>query len=197
MRIRSWPVLLTASALVAGCAFSGVAASRRSPSAPVSAKASIVGRWQTLRTCRGLVKALKEADLEPLAPGVVGDYFPNKTPEQLARKRHLCKGATPQRHAHFFTSDGGFGSLDQHNQQVDDGSYRVTDAHKLRIGDARFRFHIHRTADGEALAMKPVITRRTRRQALAHPLEFSTAGYAVAVSYPGHTWRRVPCGPWC
>jgi hypothetical protein len=31
-------------------------------------------------------------------------------------------------------------------------------------------------------------------RALAHPLQFSTAGWMVAVAYPGHTWKRVPCG---
>ena len=194
MRVRLWPVLPAASALAVGWAFSGAAAGNAS-SAPVLEKASIVGRWQTLRTCRGLVKALKKADLKPLAPGVVGDYFPNKTPDQLARKRHLCQGATPQRHAHFFTSDGLFGSLDQHGQQVDDGSYRVTGAREVRINDVRLHYEIDRSADGEVLALKPVITTRMRRQALADPLEFSTAGYAVAVAYTGHTWNRKPCPP--
>ena len=168
MRVRLWPVLPAASALAVGWAFSGAAAGNAS-SAPVLEK--------------------------PLAPGVVGDYFPNKTPDQLARKRHLCQGATPQRHAHFFTSDGLFGSLDQHGQQVDDGSYRVTGARKVRINDVRLHYEIDRTADGDVLALKPVITKRMRRQALADPLEFSTAGYAVAVAYTGHTWNRKPCPP--
>ena len=36
----------------------------------VAAKSSpIVGRWQTIRTCQGLVVALKSVRLGPLAPG--------------------------------------------------------------------------------------------------------------------------------
>ena len=75
---------------------------------------ALVGRWQTVRTCQGLVAALKKTGLSPLAPGVVGDYFPNQTSAELAKKKNLCSGAKPQLHSHFFTADRKFGSLDQH-----------------------------------------------------------------------------------
>jgi hypothetical protein len=170
------------------------------PSAPSLATAPIAGRWETNRTCSGLVHALKMADLRPLAPGIVGDYFPSETPQQLARKRHLCRGAKPQRHSHFFTRDGFFGSLDQFGQQVDDGRYRFTDSRTVHIGNpdvgASFHFQVHPAADGKVLALQPVITRRMRDEALAHPLDFSAAGWAVAVSYTPHKWKRVRC-PWC
>jgi len=177
----------------------GVASARsaNTRTAPALAKASIVGRWQQTHRCTWLVQALKEAHLRRIAPSVVGDYFPHKTPQQLARKRHICRGAEPQRHSHFFTSDGHFGSVNQYGQQVDNGRYRVIDARTFRIGDVRFHYQIDNTADGEVLALDPVITRHMRREALAHPLRFSKAGYAVAVAYPGHTWERVPCGQWC
>ena len=191
MRMRMWPVLLTAGALAVGCGAGGAASAGDSP----AAKASIVGRWQQTHKCTWLVHALRPAHLRPLAPGVIGDYFPDKTPQQLARKRHLCRGATPQRHSHFFTSDGGFGSVDQHGQQVDDGSYRVINGRTVKIGSVRFHYRI--TAGDQVLALQPVITNRMRREALADPLEFSDAGWSVAVAYPGHTWKRVSCGPWC
>jgi hypothetical protein len=165
-----------------------------------SAPASIVGRWQQTHTCRQLVHALKEFHLRRIAPSVVGDYFPNKTPQQLARKRHVCSGAKPQRHSHFFTSNGHFGSVNQHGQQVDNCPYRLINSRTLQIcppDGPRFHYQISTTATGEVLALDPVITRHMRRQALAHPLRFSKAGYAVAVAYPGHTWARVPCRKWC
>lgn len=162
------------------------------------AAGSIVGNWQTNRTCRGLVRALDEEGLRALAPGVVGDYFPGRTAKQLARKRDLCRGATPQLHSHFFTADGGFGSLDQNDQQVDDGPYRLVNARTLKIGDEdrgpRFRFRI---AEDTELTLKPLISARLKRKALADPLEFSSAGWAVAVAYRGHTWDRVECAEWC
>jgi hypothetical protein len=144
------------------------------------------------------VHATRRFGLGALAPGIVGDYFPGTTPQQLARKKHLCRGATAQRHSHFFTSDGRFGSIDQHGQQVDDGMYRAINQRTIRIGNAdvgaRFRY---RVTDRKVLRLRPVITKRMRRQALAHPFKFSPAGWAVAVSYAGHTWKRVRCGPWC
>ena len=165
-----------------------------------TASSPISGRWQTVRTCNGLVQALKKADLRPLAPGVVGDYFPDKTPQQLARKRHVCKGAKPQRHSHFFTRDGFFGSLDQFGQQVDDGTYHLIGSRTVHIGNpdvgASFHYQVHPATDGKVLALQPVITRDMRREALAHPLQFSAAGWAAAVAYTPHKWKRVPC-QWC
>ena len=39
---------------------------------------------------------------------------------------------------------------------------------------------------------------RERREALRQqPEEFSTAGWMVAVSYPGTKWKKVPCQGWC
>jgi hypothetical protein len=177
------------------------AALASAPSAAAPSKDPIFGRWQQTHKCIWLVRALKREHLRRIAPSVVGDYFPGKTPQQLARKRHLCRGATPQRHSHFFTRDGHFGSVDQHEQQVDNAPYRVVDARTIHIGShdfgARFHFRVDHTTQGKELSLHPIITRRMRREALAHPHRFSTAGWATAVSYPRHTWKRVPCGIWC
>ncbi len=200
-RLRSHLSIVMAALLAFTALGVGGASARNAHTASALAKTPIVGRWQTLRTCHGLVQAAKKAHLQPLAPGIVGDYFPGKTPQQLALKRHLCRGAKPQLHSHFFTRDGQFGSVDQHGQQVDDGSYRIIDARTFRIGNpdvhARFRYEVDHTNNGKVLALKPVITKRMRREGLAHPLQFSRAGWAVAVAYTGHKWKRVPCGVWC
>ena len=198
---KTYLVGLATIAVAGFCACS--AASTTSTVSPTATRdrvvgGSIVGNWQTNRTCRGLVRALKEEGLRALAPGVVGDYFPGRTPTQLARKRDLCRGAMPQLHSHFFTADGGFGSLDQNDQQVDDGPYRLLDARTLKIGDEprgpKFRFRI---AQDTELTLRPLISARLKRKALADPLGFSSAGWAVAVAYGGHTWHRVECGDWC
>jgi len=119
--------------LAVGCAT--VIATSVGASAHAPAKPSIVGRWQTLRKCKSLVDDLKEEHLRPLAPGVLGDYFPHTSPEQLARKRHICRGAEAQRHSHFFTRNRLFGSFDQDHQVVDDGKYQALDARTIRIGN--------------------------------------------------------------
>ncbi len=158
---------------------------------------SIVGLWGQVHRCRQLVDALDAAGLGALAPGMVGDYFPDQTFAELAAKPDLCSGAKPQRHYHFFTSSGQFGSLDQHYNQVDDGTWEEVDSNTFRIGAsdrsvATFDFSIR----GDTLTLLPRITATQRQEALADPEAFSTAGWMVAVSYPGTRWQGLPC-TWC
>ncbi len=199
---RAAAVLLVAlTVLAAGCG-SGESEPDAEPSAsePTTAATTetsvplIVGRWEQVHSCQQLVKALAKAGLRAVAPAMVGDYFPDQSPKQLAQKPDVCKGATPQRHAHFFTGDGRFGSLDQDDNQVDDGMYEVVNEQLFRIGESEFRYRI---VDGPALVLHPVIRPADRRQALANPLEFTPAGWQVAVSYDGLPWKRVDCAGWC
>jgi hypothetical protein len=193
-------------AAVAACAVAGAAglattgAAGPPPPAPASAAAaSIVGRWERTITCRGLVRALRRHGLGPTAPAIIaGNGYVPGTPKQLARRRHLCKGAVARRHSHFFRADGQFGSVDYDNNQVDDGPWALTDRRTLRIGSppnagGTFRMRIR---DGR-LHLRPLISAAQKRRALAHPLQFSSAGWMVAVSYPGHAWKRVSCSRWC
>ncbi len=143
-----------AALLLAACggtgSRSGTPASSASPSTSATASsksASIVGLWEQVHTCNQLVRGLRNEGLAPLAPGVVGDFFPGQTAAQLARNTTACRGATPQRHAHFFTAEGAFGSVDQADHQVDDGHYTAT-SDLIRIGDSTFRF---RVVDGRTL----------------------------------------------
>jgi hypothetical protein len=85
-----------------------------------------LGAGRQSEPCQGLVVDLQKVGLRAVAPVMVGDWFPNQSPQELAKKKNVCQGAKPQIHAHFFTSDGKFGSIDQHGQQVDDGTYRVS-----------------------------------------------------------------------
>jgi hypothetical protein len=183
-------VLVTVAILAgAGCG-SDDAPNVKSASRP----ATIVGRWERVQTCQELSKGLEQADLEALAPVVLGDFFPGASPRQLAAKSEPCEGARPRRHSHFFTKYGAFGSLDENGERVDDGQYRVVDGHTLRIGDGAFSYRI---LHGDTLILSPVISAAARRRALANPQKFSTAGWQVAVSYAGLPWKRMPCGAWC
>ena len=181
---------LATLAVTATCAVALAASTVFAKSSPV------VGRWQTIRTCQDIVGALQAAGLRPLAPGVVGEYFPNQTPQQLAAKKNLCKGAKPQAHSHFFTAAGTFGSVDQRGEQVDDGNYQVTGS-TLKIGNSdvggSFRFRVQ----GKTLMLRPILTPALKQAALANPLDFSVAGWMVAVALNGKPWNRVACKSWC
>jgi hypothetical protein len=194
-------IVVVIGTLVIGCG-SDDSETAQAPSPPQTTssprQASIVGRWEVLRTCEGMVQALDQVGLRELAPSVVGDYFPDQSPKQLARKADVCHGAKPQQHSHFFSEDGQFGSLDQHGQQVDDAPYRVVDDSTLRLnlefGEETYRYRI---VEGNELALEPVIPTRSKREALANPVKFSLAGHLAAVAYTGNRWKRVECAGWC
>jgi hypothetical protein len=185
-------VALTSLAVI-GCTLVGSAALAVAAHGG-SSSSTIVGRWSRTTTCRQFVDALSEAGLRALAPGVLaGNGLVSGTPKQLAAKANICSGATPRVHSHFFTRDGLFGSVDWNDKQVDDGHYKLVGNQTIRIGDATFRYRV--TAG--RLSLTPLISLSVKREALAHPLEFSTAGWMIAVALPGGTWKRVPCNQWC
>ena len=152
---------------------------------------------ERVNKCRELVNALMDARLGALAPSVVGDYFPEIPANQLAGKDDVCEGATPFVHYHFFNATGGFGSLDENEERVDDGPYEIVDDGTFVISFDASPVRFHYAVEGDTLRLSPVITPAMRRDALAHPLKFTAAGWGIAVSYPGHEWTRVECGAWC
>ena len=145
-----------------------------------------------------MVEALDQEGLGALSPAMVaGNGLVPGSPKQLAQKDDICEGAVPRGHSHFFTETGQFGSLDYNNQQVDDGTFEIVDDNTVFIGDGPSEFKYLITEDGQTLRLDPVIPASDKRQALAHPLEFSGAGWSVAVAFPGYTWERVDCDGWC
>jgi hypothetical protein len=177
-----------------GVAIVGVVTMPAAASSSAARSSALVGRWERVTTCQELVSALAKAGLRTTAPAMLaGNGLVTGTPKQLARKVNICKGAVPRRHSQFFTAAGMFGSIDYNDKQVDDGTYRLLDSRTVRINDGTFHFRI----SGRELRLEPVISAAARRKALAQPLQFSTAGWQVAVAFPGHAWKRVPCAGWC
>jgi len=138
------------------------------------AVAPLVGRWEQTHHCEDLVRAFDAAGLAAAAPS--------------------CEGKHPQLHFHFFTEAGQFGSLDKNEQQVDDGTYEIIDAHTFTIGDSTFRYTV---TGRDTLTLEPAITLTQRRETLASPQDFTTGSWMVSVAYEGTTWKRVPCESWC
>jgi hypothetical protein len=124
--------MLTLVVLVTGCGSDDQdnaerhRAAAQATSAPTSApdqRNALVGRWELRQTCEGMVTSLDQAGLRAIAAAIVGDFFADQSPKQLARKGDVCEGAEPHQHSHFFTPDGQFGSLDQNGEQVDGQPY--------------------------------------------------------------------------
>ena len=193
--MRKGVVISVVSAVVAaGVTTGGVTRHASAADTSSASSTALVGRWSRVTTCQDLVAALRKAGLGATAPAMIaGNGVVPGTPQELAQKKDICSGASPRRHDHFFTPGHTFGSLDWKEEQVDDGHWRRVDARSFRIGDAVFRYRIK----GNKLALAPVISAASKREALANPLKFSTAGWQVTVALPGHTWNRVPCSFWC
>jgi hypothetical protein len=121
-------------------------------------------------------------------------YVPGESWQQVAKQ--FCRGTLEDWnvvHYHFFTAEGLFGSLNQDEQQVDDGTYKILDTHAFSIGRSKFRY----TLRGDTLKMDPLITAAQRKGALAKPGKFTAAVWMVSVAVPGTSWHRVACGLWC
>jgi hypothetical protein len=135
---------------------------------------------------QGAGPRLEKAGLDQFVlDNVVGNGFlPGVTsPDQIADPKHPCKGAVPRVHAHFFTADGQFGSLDFTGQQVDAGVYTIIEPGTVVIdnGDFRATFHYRFTDHGDTIRFYPVLP----------DCICDTAQWAVAVAYPGKKWTRV------
>jgi hypothetical protein len=161
-------------------------------------ESAIVGRWERVHECNELLNAFDEAGLRKVAPALIAEeYYPDTSAAELALKDDACEGAKPPFvHSHFFDGSGRFGSLDENENQVDEGRYEIIDSRTIRIGGdqgVKFNYEI----EGDTLMLSPVLTAPMVAEALANPLQVTNAGRAIAVAYPGQTWKRVSCKTWC
>ena len=212
MKVRALSIGLYLSiVVVAGCASSGPVGSEvpsagivsptpaRSPAPPAdlaspsASTASIVGEWHATITCEKAVASLEDAGFgSSVLPFLVdGGFVPGATDVTAFKDpAKPCKGAVPRDHAHFFRSNGAFGSLDWQGNQVDDGQYRIIGDHALWIGDGEpaaqdvtFTFEI----SGDDLTLTPVIP----TDCSADPC-LGDARWAATVAMGGTRWHRTP-----
>jgi hypothetical protein len=151
---------------------------------------SIAGTWQRVIHCQDVVRALTAAGFGDNALDAAGEFV-HVTSEGVADAANPCRGALPERHSHFFTADGQFGSLDENGDQVDEGTYEIVAPGTLVMPygfehgppiPVTFHFRIH----GNTISFDPVI-----------PNDCSTSqcreatAWSVTVALSGKTWRRV------
>jgi hypothetical protein len=106
---------------------------------------------------------------------------------KLKDPTHPCVGAVQQRHSHFFTAAGAFGSKDARGYQVDDGKWQIK-GDKLVIEDQPFGFDIQ----GDELTLTPPkvdISKCTTKECRF------TAAWVLMVAMPGQTWTRGTISP--
>jgi hypothetical protein len=144
-RLKICLVLVALTIVAAGCASDEPSAGQSATTDSTTSAATstttertatdpeLVGLWRRVNRCSELVGALQDAGLGDVAFSVVGDFFPEYAPEELATKKDLCKGAEPIVHYHFFDAAGQFGSLDENQDQVDGGMYELIDDRRFRI----------------------------------------------------------------
>jgi len=204
MRVRAVAIAVLA-VIAAGCSGSTASApassetsvapstpSTRPSGAPIStgspgagSTAAIVGEWVGVHDCDDIVSMLKAAKLDEFViESVVGNgLIPGvDTPGQLKDPAHPCVGAVPQRHSHFFTRGGQFGSKDFHASQVDDGTWKI-EGDKLVIGDQPFGFKIV----GDELTLTP--PKVDISKCADKECRFKAA-WVLMVAMPGQTWKR-------
>jgi hypothetical protein len=182
MKLRI-PMALCALLVLSGGV--ATAASDRPAPAASSTMAPFVGTWQRLTTCAELVAALKSAGMQKwVLESVAGNSFVRgvTSASQIADPAHPCAGAVPRRHAHFFTKNGMFGSLDWRGQPVDDGAYRVLDPRTFVISKEFPKVTFHYSITGRNIKFAPVVPRGC--------LTFRCA-WAITMAYPGKSWQRV------
>jgi len=164
-------------------ASSGAPISTGSPAAGSSA--AIVGEWVGVHDCEHIVSMLKAAKEDEFVLGELAGsgLLPGvDTPSQIKDPAHPCVGAVQQRHSHFFTKDGQFGSKDAHASQVDDGTWTIK-GDKLVINDQPFGFAI----SGDQLTLTPpkVDVSKCTDKACRF-----MAAWVLLVAMPGQTWTR-------
>jgi hypothetical protein len=147
---------------------------------------ALVGTWERETRCDELVTALNEAGLDDwVLEFVAGNGFiPGvRRPDQIGDPGDPCDGAVPRIHSHFFTEDGMFGSLNWKGDQVDDGTYVVTDDGTFVVSkefpDVTFNY----TIEDDTISFDPVIPDCSP--------ECFEAAWSVSVAYPGETWTRA------
>jgi hypothetical protein len=162
---------------------SGAPISTGSPAAGSSA--AIVGEWVGVHDCGHIVSMLEAAKLDEFVlESVVGNgLIPGvDTPAQVEDPAHPCVGAVQQRHSHFLTKDGQFGSKDFTASQVDDGTWKI-EGDKLVINDQPFGFKIA----GDELTLTPP---KVDISNCADKACRFKAAWVLMVAMPGQTWTR-------
>jgi len=136
------------------------------------------------------VTALGEAGLDDwVLEFVAGNGFiPGvRRPDQVRDPDDPCDGAVPRIHSHFFMEDGMFGSLNWKGDQVDDGTYVITDDGTFIVSKESPDVTFNYTIEDDTISFDPVIPD-------CSPKCFEAA-WSVSVAYPARRGLAPPPDP--
>ena len=167
---------------------SQTAAPTASPAAasPEASPHALVGEWVGIHDCERIVSMLTDAGLDDyVGEAVIGNgLVPGVDSESdLLDPSSPCAEAVPQKHSHFFTAGGFFGSRDFLGRQVDDGSWRLEGDDVVVINGTPFRYRI----EGDELTLEPPEVDLT---SCGQPDCRFLATWVRMVAMPGTTWVR-------
>jgi hypothetical protein len=155
------------------------------PATREPAPPAIVGSWVGMHNCERIMAIMTAARMPEqglLNVAESGTLVGVTTVDQINDPEHPCEGAVDQRHSHFFTADGLFGSRDMHEVQVDDGQWRLVDADTFTINGTPFDFVV----DGDELRMGAVDV-----GSCPSPDEWCPEAWKLMVAMPGMVWTRA------
>ena len=155
------------------------------PAAKPTAPTALVGTWVGAHNCERIMSIMTAAGMPEqglLNVAESGTLAGVSRVDQIKDPERPCDGAVDQRHSHFFTADGRFGSRDMHDVQVDDGQWRLVDADTFTINGTAFDFQV----DGDELRMEAVDV-----GSCPSPDKWCPEAWKLMVAMPGMGWTMV------
>jgi hypothetical protein len=164
----------------------------------------LVGQWQMVQTCAGMVRALTRTHRLELIRYELGDFvegWEENGPPPAWDPQRPCTHATPPRpHSHTFWADGSFNSYDENGEQVDEGTYQLIDDHTFRFPPY---FTMKYQVSGDTLTMSVVTPKNCTAKRILRVedgrkvscLEDPWRTSPGRSRWPGERWKRVTSGP--
>ena len=152
---------------------------------PEPAPPAIVGTWVGMHNCERIMAIMTAGGMPEqglLNVAESGTLVGVTTVDQINDPEHPCEGAVDQRHSHFFTADGLFGSRDMHDVQVDDGRWKLVDGDTFTINGTAFDYEVH----GDELRMEAVDV-----GSCPSPDQWCPEAWKLMVAMPGMVWTRA------
>jgi hypothetical protein len=116
---------------------------------------SLVGEWVAVNRCDEFADAVADAGLEEFTTEMAAGL--RNVPPGKLDPADPCKGATPVEHSHSFSEAGEFASFDENGEQVDDGTFEVTDEGLFTLRRPPFESEVRYRVEGDTATFDLVV----------------------------------------